>query len=303
MYSALNLINDYATVGDAGTLDITRAKGVITSIFEYNDHIIIWTEFGMHELYGTGPATFEVVDIEGEVGCISDRSVSVCNQKLYWVWYDGVYEYNGGSPKRISQNVEKYFRKDLTTTYMNTTYKADIVTGAIGDYLYVSLPSGTATANDTLLVYDTKTGIWHIEDAAITDFTTIGNTLYGVATDGTIYNMRSGTDDDGAAISWDFTTKAFNDGGVRSKKTLTDLWMVVDLPTDSTLSVYYSDTVDSTTDFVLLYTFTADSDEQNTRLQIPSTALQNVDWYRFKFVGTGPCTIHSMEKTFRVKQR
>lgn len=302
VYSALNLINDYSTPNDAGTIDVTRAKGASTGIYEYNDKVIAFTEYGMHELYGTGPSNYELIDIEGEVGTISNRSIVSCNRVLYFVWYDGIYAYTGGSPIKISNNIENYF-KEGANEEINFSLKTKIVSGSIGNFLYIAVPSGSGTTeNNKILVYDTERSLWNVESGAFTDFVTIANNLYGVDSDGKLWDMVSGTDFDGTAITWFRITKPFNEGSVRRKKTLSDLWVVADLPVGSTMTVSYSTTVDND-DFVSLYTFTANADEQNTRIQIPTNVLQNIDWYRLKFSGTGPAKIHYIDKVFRTKYR
>jgi hypothetical protein len=52
-YSALNLITDWTTANNAGSISITNANGDGTAITEFNDHIVIWTPQSMHEVYGT----------------------------------------------------------------------------------------------------------------------------------------------------------------------------------------------------------------------------------------------------------
>jgi hypothetical protein len=94
----------------------------------------------------------------------------------------------------------------------------------------------------------------------------------------------------------------WTEGNIIGKKVISDYWVVADLPATSTLTLSYSTSVDNN-DFVLLYTFTGNADEQNTRVQVPTTALQNINWYRLKFAGTGACTIYYICPRLRVKAR
>jgi hypothetical protein len=48
--------------------------------------------------------------------------------------------------------------------------------------------------------------------------------------------------------------------------------------------------------------FTIDSEASNTKVDIPLSALQSVNWYRLKLSGTGDMTIHSIEKNVRVER-
>jgi len=304
VFSALNSINDYSTPNDSGTLDITRAKGVITGMFEFNGKLIVFTEYGAHELYGTGPTNFELIDIEGDVGCISDKSIITCNRMLYFVGLDGVYEYNGASMSKISEPSLSNGVTGGVTTFIKgikTSLKSKVVSGAIGDYLYISIPYGSSASNNNkTLVFDIKLRKWYVRDDYFFDFETIGSTLYGVNTSGSLFDMTTtATSDNGSSIDWYFITKPFTDFVAKESKTISDIWIIYDLPIGSTFTLSYSSTVDGN-DFTTLKTFTASADEQNTRIQIPVNVLQNVTFYRFKFSGSGQCTIYFMEQFYRV---
>jgi hypothetical protein len=79
----------------------------------------------MHELFGSSPSNFELVDVEGEIGCFSRKSLVKCNKKLFWYWTDGIYEYNGSSPVKISQPVDDYisFVVDISGLEGSTEYR------------------------------------------------------------------------------------------------------------------------------------------------------------------------------------
>lgn len=304
VYSALNLINDYSGSG-SGSLDVTRARGNIVSLYEYTDRVWAWTESSMHGLYGTGPTNFELIDIEGDVGCISDRSVVVANKRLYWCTYDGIYEFDGSTPIKCS---EPYGGNGITggvTTYIDGIKKSlrtGIVGGSFGDFLFMSIPYGSSATNNNLtLVLDTKLRKWYVRDEGFVDFETVNNVLYGVDVNGKLWDMTTtATDDGGTAISWYYVSKVFNEGMSSSSVTISDVWIAFDLPTGSTMKLAYSASVDSN-DFVDLYTFSTSSSDQEQRVVVPIAILQDVNWYRLKFYGTGDVTIHFYEKKGRMK--
>lgn len=301
-YCALNATTDWTTANDAGSISLSKAKGDGTGIYEYNDHVIVFTEYSMHELFGSGPNNYELVDVEGEIGCISDRSLVKANRRLYWLWYDGVYEYNGSTPEKISQPVDDYIKG------INFTYKTKCVAGTIGDFLYLSIPYG-AIQNNLILKFDTRLRKWYVEDGAFTDFVTIGNVLYGVDTAGVLWNMRdtSATEgfDSATPIPWSFITKPFN-YSPQDRQTLSEMYLVADMTTSSTgFTVGFSTNInnnDSTT-FSQIASLTASTNTQNTRIQVPSSDLQNTYAYRLRFAGTGYCTIHNLQENLRVKTR
>jgi hypothetical protein len=303
VYCALNLINDYTAPDDAGTIDVTRAKGPLTGLIEFIDRVWAYTEYGMHGLYGSGPSSFELIDPEGAVGCISNLSLIVANKLLYWVAYDGVYEFDGSTPVKVSEPYGGNGVKGGVTTFIkgiNATYKALVASGSIGDLLYISIPYGsTATANNLTLVFDTKLRKWLVRSEGFVNFVVVANVLYGVDTAGKLWNMTAtAADDGGTAISWYWISKAFSEGSPSDLLTLSEIWLSYKLPTGSTMKIAYSTDVAGTS-FTDLYTFTPDDDEAAQRVIIPIATLQRHRWRRLKIYGTGDCEIYFMEQMGR----
>lgn len=301
-YCALNLPGDWSKANDAGTISVTNAKGTITGIIEYNDQVIVFTELSMHELHGTGPLNYSLIDIEGGIGCISNKSLCKVNGRLYLAWYDGIYEYNGSSPVKISHEMNAYF-KDL-----NLNYKTTIAAEGVGDFLYVSIPYGaSATGPNLILKFDTIRKKWYPETGSYSFFTRIQNTLYGMDSTGQSWNMRStAVTDAGATISWNWVSKLFNEGAIRQKKTVNDMYLVADLSTNSTsFTVSYSTNTsdNNSSSFTQLASLSGAADVQDTRVIIPLTGLQNTNWYRLRMDGSGPATVHYLEKDVSVRRR
>jgi hypothetical protein len=293
--SAEGSITDWTTADDADTITLTSMVGPGTAIAAYNDNVVCWSEQTMHVLFGNDPYDFYLSD-PIEDGCISDRSVIVHNGRLYFLDFGQYKIFTGGRPEDISQKVKTYLKG------INLAHKSKCVAGKHGKYIYLSIPYGTATTNNLTLEYDTETGNWYPWDEGYVDFVNIGEFLYGLAADGKFYKLNSGTTNAGTAIAWLAITGVDNSKVLRQKKVISDIYMLVDLPIGSTLTVSYSTSVDND-DFVVLKTITAAANEQNIRIHVPTTALQNIDFYRLKFSGTGPCTVHYIEPHIRVKTR
>jgi hypothetical protein len=302
-YSAKNNINDWTTANDAGKIPIARCKGSITGLCEFNDKVIVFTESSMHELFGTGPSNYDLIDVEGEIGCLSNRSIIKANKKLYWYWTNGIYEYNGGSPIKISQPVEDYING---IAYANRTL---VVSGSRADIVYFAIPYNSST-NNILLVYDTRIGKWYVETGNFKDFVTIQNTIYGMDSTGGILNMRNtSTDtDNGVAISYDFITKPYVQGSGNMKQTLWDESLLYNGNAGATLNVSYStaSTDNNSTSFNAIAAssdFTFDGKDHVKRIIPPSNAVQDESFYRLRFSGTGAVTFHRLEQNYRVKRR
>jgi hypothetical protein len=299
-FSALNLPNDFTTADDAGYISITRAKGAGTAVAAYGGTVVVWTANSMHELRGTGPFNYQLAEVEGGVGCVSQASVVHCSGLLYWLAHDGLYQYGGGMPRRVSDRVKAYVEA------IPDTQKAKCAGGAIGQHIYWAIAYGSsATQNNLVLHFDTRYGTWFVESGYFVRFVTIANGLYGVDKDGVIWKLRDGTTDGGTAIDWSYITKAFQEKPQAAKRSVRDMYAVVSFTSDSTFTIGYSTNVennDSTSFKTLSAGISGSSNTQEAHVRIPTSDLGDVNWYRLRFAGSGPATLHHIVKKVLVKR-
>lgn len=291
--SAEGSLTDWTTSLDANSITVTPAKGPGTAIAFYNDVIIAFFEQSMHTLYGHDPYDQEFGPMFDD-GCISDYTVIENGGKLYFLDYGAFKVFTGGKPQEVSQKVRSYLEG------INLAYKNKCVAGSVGKYIYLAIPYGS-TENNLILEYDTELGNWYPQTGNVVDFVNIGESLYGITSTGQPILMNSGTTFQGTAIEWERIGGVITDG-VFEKKVVSNINTIVDLPAGSTLNIYASTSINTDT-FDLLYTFTAAADVQNLSIKIPTTKLQNIDWYRLKLSGTGPCTVHYIGQEERIKPR
>jgi hypothetical protein len=303
-YCARYSINDWTTPNDAGSIVLAKSKGDLTGASAYNDKVIFFTQYSMHELFGTSPANYEIVDVEGEIGCVANKSIVKANKRLYWAWIDGIYEYNGGTPVKISKKVDEYFK------LITNGYQSLIVAGSRGDYIYFAIPYNGSTTNNLLLVYDTSIQKWFVDTGNFVDFVTIGNSVYGLDSTGGIQNMRNTNTgkDNGTAISWEFITKPFITGTGQTAETVWDMSLLYKASTSATINVSYSThaTDNASTSFNAIAAtsdFTLDGTQHTKRLIPTSTSLQNEPFYRLRFDGTGDFTCYRLAQNYRIKKR
>ena len=139
--------------------------------------MLFWKETKLHKMLGGYPAEYAMYTYEMEglqSGC--HKSQQVINDTLFYKGPHGVYAYSGGTPTMISEN---FGEKEFT----------DAVSGNDGDSYYLSVKDGAAYR---LMVYETKTGIWVLEDdTEAVDFARIGKTLYMLDVDGNVRLLDS----------------------------------------------------------------------------------------------------------------
>lgn len=316
-FCALNNPTDWTTANDAGSIVVTGMAGDGTGLVEYNDNLILFSARSMHILYGSAPGTYQIVDIETEIGCYYQSAITKCQGKLYWVNFDGIYEYAGATAVRISGPVKYYVDRFYPPDTSNDTIMVSYNSGASGKYVYFSvLYHPFLTYINAILKYDTVLKIWHMDDAmGLRHLKTVKGLLSGIDASNRMYTIRdestsvhdtTGNTTTLTPIQWNFVTKPFIDGAIGELKTLSAMSVIAGISTSCTdFTIAYSTRVEGTT-YTVLFTTNAGSSNwlsQMRRIQVPIDKLQNVPWYKLKFSGSGPVTINFLEKNLRVKRR
>lgn len=245
-----------ASDGSAGEINITNAQGDITAIVPYDGKLIIFCEYSWHVLYGSSPDAsvdqFSLVDMDDGIGCISERTVTICNRRLYFMDRDtSIYQYNGSSLIRISEpyggdNYASY--GGIKGLNINEESLDNIVMSNYDSYLYIALTRNREPnpKNDTLVVYDTGNRVWWMEDGNFSHIIKWETDAFSGATDhllGAKYNgdilflnrlEKSDTDKifnvetrhfDEVDIKYAFETKTWLLGTIKRKKSLTNIWL------------------------------------------------------------------------------
>lgn len=157
---------------DSYTLAV-GTEGSFTGCCKLSSSVLFWKETKLHKMLGSYPAEYAMYTYEMEglqAGC--HKSQQVINDTLFYKGAHGVYAYNGGTPTLIS---EAFGEKEFT----------DAVGGNDGDTYYLSVTEGET---HYLLCYETKYGLWVLEDdTRAVDFARIGKKLYVLDSDGDVY--------------------------------------------------------------------------------------------------------------------
>lgn len=142
------------------------SDGDFTGCIVHMGYVLFFKENTIHTLYGNKPNNYQLNASELP-GAIYSDSMAIINETLYYVGRNGVYAYNGATPEKISEKIKE------TITDANCCYQ--------DDKLYVSCKLDGV---QTILVYDTKNGIWDAENDETFDFSAYG--------DGVLYYIDGG---------------------------------------------------------------------------------------------------------------
>ncbi|MBO7208433.1 MAG: hypothetical protein J6V58_01705 [Clostridia bacterium] len=192
--------------------------GDFTGVYKYKSYIVITKKDLLYECYGNKPPYRTT--LSGKTGCIDQRSMVEVNNVLYWLGIDGVYRYAGSVPVKISENIDNLFKN-----YVGGVASTD------GKNYYISIYDGEVKR---LMVYDTDTGLWCMEDCLdIVDMTNYNNTVYALTKSGDIVEFGNGDE----IVEWEYQTKVF-DFDIKSKKIIRNLFLGLFMDSMAKVDVY-----------------------------------------------------------------
>jgi len=202
----------YAGVSTDSYAVAVGSAGDFTGICRLSTSVCCWKSNILHKILGSYPAEYALYTygIAG-VQAGSAKSMQVINDVLYYKAPDGVYAYSGGTPSLIS------------SAFGNVRF-SQAVAGTDGQRYCVSMHDGSAWS---LLVYDTRTGLWLREDdTKAVDFCLYGGSLYMLSSDGSVYALDAGTGSE--TVSWSAVFAPFYETA-HAKKYYSTLYLRLEL--------------------------------------------------------------------------
>ena len=294
-YSALNEVDDWTTVDDAGELPVNTGDGeTINGLNAGNGHVTVFKPSSTFELYGKGPQSYSMDQIAADIGATGNKAIVAYDETLPFISRDGIYRYSGGirPRKEYSIPVQQFVNG------MNKAQSAKCVTGNDGEYLYFGIPYGSATNNNRILQYDPIHQAWYTWDGiAVTQMLRVGDKMYFGDASGRVL-LLGGTTDGGSAISATAITKPFTADSISRKNHWFRIWVVASLAAGSTLQIYISGKA-SGDDWTALQPITSAVDIQYKEILIPTNSIAAANAVRLKLVATGPVTIHEITRQLR----
>lgn len=171
----------------------------------YSGSVLFFKEDCVHRLVGSYPAAYTLyTDCVPGLQRGSGGSLALVGEALFYKGRDGIYTYTGASPKLISECLG-----DVKYT--------GAVGGGDGRRYYVSMKREDTGAWE-LLVYDTRTELWTLEDhLEAAAFTRLDGTLY-LLSGGELLALGQGEDDEGTPIPWEAAFAPFDESTLEEKR-------------------------------------------------------------------------------------
>lgn len=115
------LPTDSAAWDATNVLMLPQEGQIIKAVYGYRDMLFIWTEDKTWVLTGyVGSANTSLKPVYS-IGCVSQESVRVVDNILYWCAKDGIYSFDGNQLKKLSVPIKNYF-EDIATQFQNNIY-------------------------------------------------------------------------------------------------------------------------------------------------------------------------------------
>ena len=125
----------------------------------------------------------------------------------------GLFQFDAVRDILFSQLLDPLFDPESgNSERLSTSYLSNMCVGYFDEKVYFSYTRQGQTTNDRTLIFDKEAKIFQgVLERGFNVFVTDreGGSLYALGTDGYVYLLETGTDDDAVAIAWDFQTKDF----------------------------------------------------------------------------------------------
>lgn len=296
-YSALRKDNDWNTVDDSGQIRIDTVDGEpLTGLITFINHVTMFSEHGLYELYGTGPLNYEVVTVSTSMGTVAHATIKELRQHVVFLGADNVYQYNGGTaPRAIGYKVKKYLDRITPGNHDKATAETD------GRKYFLHIPVDGSTVPNLTLVMDLDTSTWNVQSRGQIVQHLFWEDVHYFISPSSIFKE----DESGAAVEWKWVSKAFSEGLSQNVANLQKLHLVVDVPEEEGgyMNVYISST-HSGEDWVLVRGISTGVGKLHKyKVLVPLIGLWGADWIRIKLEGKGNFVVYEIQRTLRVRNK
>ncbi|TET08519.1 MAG: hypothetical protein E3J83_03515 [Candidatus Atribacteria bacterium] len=248
----------------------TGNKQKITGLKEQLTTLSVYTNDSLERLTGWDSDNYEWKNAFSNEGCMAPRSLVNCKNLLVYLAFDGIYYYNGVTGKKLDYKLSEYIMDNINPTYM------DLSCGTYFEDKYLlTYPKGASTVPNETVYYDFKTqtaGIFDFGFSCYSVWDKGGDTYSlkgGSNTEGRVYKVFSGLDDDGANIPCQDKTLPLDFGKPDIWKNYYNIYIKVKTTTGTALTMYY----------------TIDDDNETSCTSQTLTANKTL-WYKFD-MGSG----------------
>jgi len=131
-------------------LDVNSNDGSqITGLFAFEDSLLIFKETSIWQVTALADGSPVLTPVDESVGSVAPRAVIRAYERVVFVGRYGVYQYNGGSIKPLSENLNRWWKNVHIEGLRTATSWLDEAERR----LFISLQTGPDYVNDTVICY------------------------------------------------------------------------------------------------------------------------------------------------------
>lgn len=168
---------DPETWGVNNWVDLTPGDGErITGLVAWRELVFAFKETKFFVFTGTtidgdGNPEFRPRPVSTGVGTVARQCAIATPNGVYFLSRRGIYRTTGGDPVLVSRAVDPIFRGGASSLYLGGVLNHAAINACQmawhDERLYFAFPSGSATTNDRLLVFDPEADQWLLWDVAV----------------------------------------------------------------------------------------------------------------------------------------
>lgn len=145
----------------------------IMGLAVFREQLIVFKQTKFFVFYGIGTDAAGEADpswraVEAGVGLAASRAIAVARDGVYFLDRKGVYKTTGQEPVQVSSQIDPFFTGGASPYFRSSGLNASSIDKAAMGFhqerLYLSVPTGTASVNDRMLVFDPRYGWWSLYD-------------------------------------------------------------------------------------------------------------------------------------------
>lgn len=261
-FSNLGAPDTWTTATDYFDVNLSDGQA-ITGLAILQDYLVIFKERSIWVITGTNPSDWKIsgsnnnlTNVNQGIGCKSYRSIVQVGDDLWFMANDGIRSLRRNA-EATTPNIG-IVSGDIQTTITGLNQGALSKVAAIlfNKRVYFAMPNGSSSYNNIVMVADTRitkdkadnphpwvkyTGwqvaVWEVHEPSSTPSLYFGE----ASADSLTFQAETGTNDNSAAIDFDYRSKMIDLREQDMRKTARFLWAHGEVSGDNDVSVYSSD--------------------------------------------------------------
>lgn len=140
------------SIGSTMSFEVRSNDGDrITGMVNYRQTQMIFKKYSTHYLTGFSSDDYDLQELTDQYGCLSNRAACVWQDRLWFLDRTGICEYNGGSVMKVSNRVERTFRR---MNFQAAIDQAIMMHVKDRNEVWCAFPIDGSLNNNYLVVYD-----------------------------------------------------------------------------------------------------------------------------------------------------